>query len=120
MFCAYMNFEMPGVHFEMRATSRHFEIHTRHFEMRSRHYEMHGKFTLKFSIVYLAGRIYVSRIVHFEMLATSSSQAFREIHGTYGTYTCIFPLCKQLGRHDCDSVYIWRIFEKCTVAGRVM
>ena len=87
MFCAYMNFEMPGVHFEMRATSRHFEIHTRHFEMRSRHYEMHGKFTLKFSIVYLAGRIYVSRIVHFEMLATSSSQAFREIHGTYGTYT---------------------------------
>ena len=55
-----MNFEMPGVHFEMRATSRHFEIHTRHFEMRSRHYEMHGKFTLKFSIVYLAGRIYVS------------------------------------------------------------
>ena len=115
MFCAYMNFEMPGVHFEMRATSRHFEIHTRHFEMRSRHYEMHGKFTLKFSIVYLAGRIYVSRIVHFEMLATSSSQAFREIHGTY---TCIFPLCKQLGRHDCDSIYLAHFREMHS--GRVM
>jgi len=70
MFCAYVHFEMLGVHFEMRTTSRHFEMHTEHFEMRSRHFEMFGKFTLKFSIVYLADRIYniyVSRKVHFEI-----------------------------------------------------